>query len=435
MDNKQSIGPLWQFPDKDYILKWAGIISTFAGFQVLIQFVAFLTGILIVRNLTKADFAVYTVSASSLIILSTLSDLGIGNALLALGGKVWNDNLRMGQLLRSALKLRLVYFLFGALVFTAVLFSLSLRAGASLSLTIGMWAILLVSALLQMNYTIWSIVPRLRIEITRLQTLDLSAALLRLAFIAGATLTFMSTAVVLIVNGLGFALQALFGWRWANQVIAPEAQATPGDRQAILDLSKNEIPNALFYCVYGQASVIVISIFGHTKEIAEVGALSRLGAVFTILGSIMTTVVLPRFARVQTRQALTTKYIQVVCCYLAGGGALLLLAFLIPNQLIWVLGAKYSGLQSDVQYIVAASLLISFIGLVFSMNAAKGWVGGLYFSIPVIVVCQLVAAACLNLSTVRGAVLFGALPLAGGLLVMIPLAWRGLRLAPESATP
>ena len=49
--------------------------------------------------------------------------------------------------------------------------------------------------------------------------------------------------------------------------------------------------------------------------------------------------------------------------------------------------------------------------------------------------CQLVAAACLNLSTVRGAVLFGALPLAGGLLVMIPLAWRGLRLAPESATP
>ena len=38
-------------------------------------------------------------------------------------------------------------------------------------------------------------------------------------------------------------------------------------------------------------------------------------------------------------------------------------------------------------------------------------------------------------TTVRGAVLFGALPLAGGLLVMIPLAWRGLRLAPESATP
>src|ERR1035438_10114760 len=104
MDNKQSIGSFWQFPDKDYILKWAGIISTFAGFQVLIQFVAFLTGILIVRNLTKAEFAVYTVAASSLIILSTLSDLGFGNALLALGGKVWNDNLRLGQLLRSALR-------------------------------------------------------------------------------------------------------------------------------------------------------------------------------------------------------------------------------------------------------------------------------------------------------------------------------------------
>jgi uncharacterized membrane protein YqgA involved in biofilm formation len=149
----------------------------------------------------------------------------------------------------------------------------------------------------------------------------------------------------------------------------------------------------------------------------------------------MTTVVLPRFARVQTRHELMRNYIQVVCCYLAGGGALLLLAFLMPNQLVRVLGVKYRGLQSDVQYIVATSLLISFIGLVFSMNAAKGWVGGLYFSIPVIVVCQFVAAAWLNLSTVRGAVLFGALPLTGGLLVMIPLAWRGLRLAPESAAP
>src|SRR5271157_6142839 len=169
--------------------------------------------------------------------------------------------------------------------------------------------------------------------------------------------------------------------------MAPEARATPSDRRAILDLSKNEIPNALFLCVYGQASVIVISIFGHTKEIAEVGALTRLGAIFTILGSIVSTVVLPRFARVQMREELIRKYTQVVCCYLAGGGALLLLAFLIPNQLVWVLGGKYKGLQSDVQYIVVASLLISFIGLIFSMNAAKGWVSGLYSSIPIVVLC------------------------------------------------
>src|SRR5271157_4474947 len=100
MEKKQSIGHLWQFPDKDYILRWAKIISAFTGIQLLIQFVAFLSGILIVRNLTKADYAVYTVAISSHIILIILSDLGIGNALLALGGRVWNDDLRLGQLLR-----------------------------------------------------------------------------------------------------------------------------------------------------------------------------------------------------------------------------------------------------------------------------------------------------------------------------------------------
>ena len=432
---EQNKGGFWQFPDKDYILRWARILSTYAGIQVVVQLVSFLSGILVVRNLTKADYAVYTVAGSSLVILLALSDLGIGNALLALGGKVWNDNLRLGQLFRTALQLRLGYFLIGAIVFTGVLFSLSLRAGASVRSTIPIWAILLVTALLQLNYTIWSTVPRLRAEITRLQMLDLSAALLRLAFIATAALIFMSTAIVLIINGLGYGLQALFGWRWASQVIAPQARATPDDRRAILHLSRNEIPNALFYCVYGQASVIVISIFAHTKEIAEVGALSRLGAIFTILGSTLTTVVLPRFARVQTRSELSKKYIQVVFCYLVGGGALLFLAFLLPDQLVWVLGGKYRGLQSDVQYIVAASLLVSFVGLIFSLNAAKGWVSGLYLSIPVIVLCQFMAAAWLNLSTVRGAVLFGALPLTGGLLVMIPLAWRGIKRAPESVAP
>ena len=46
--------------------------------------------------------------------------------------------------------------------------------------------------------------------------------------LALAALTFMSTAIVLIINGLGYGLQALFGWRWANSAIAPEARATPG---------------------------------------------------------------------------------------------------------------------------------------------------------------------------------------------------------------
>ncbi len=434
MQQQNDIGGLWHFPDKDYVLRWARILSTYAGIQVVVQLVGFMSGILVVRSLAKADYAVYTVALSSLVILFTLSDLGIGNALLALGGKVWNDNLRLGQLIRTAFQLRLAYFALGVLAFTAVLFSLSLRAGASLRAAIGIWVILSLSALLQMNYTISSTVPRLRADVTRLQALDLSAALLRLGLIAAASLTFISTAIVLVINGLGYGLQALFGWRWANEVIAPQARPTPADRKAILDLSRNEIPNALFYCVYGQASVIVISIFGHTKEIAEVGALGRLGAIFTILGSVLTTVVLPRFARVQLRRELIRKYIQVVCCYLAGGGALLFLAFLFPDQLVWVLGAKYKGLQSDVRYIVAASLLVSFIGLVFSLNAAKGWVGGLYYSIPVIVVCQFLAAAWLNLATVRGAVLFGTLPLTGGLLVMLPLAWRGIRRAPESVT-
>jgi O-antigen/teichoic acid export membrane protein len=432
MQGRLFINYIWPFSDRQQLFRWGGVLSAFVGIQLVVQCFAFLGGILVVRTLTKQDYAIYTVAGSALGLLNNLSDLGFGSALLALGGRVWRDNIRMGQLAYAAQKARWRLFLLASIVVTVFFFSLALKAGASTAYALVIWAVLLLSAIFQLNYTIWSVVPRLHAEIARLQRLDLATALLRLTSLAGAALTLINSAIVLAINTAGFALQAFYARRWANCLITPNARETREDRRKILNLVKSQIPNAIFYCVYGQATVLVISIFGRTKEIAEVGALTRLGALFSILGSVMSTVVLPHFARAQTRRELAKKYFHVVCMYSIGSGTFLGLALLYPAKLVWVLGGQYSSLDQLVGWIVLSSLIHNFVGLIWSMNAAKGWVTGAWLTIPLIVLCQILVGACLDLSTAKGAVLFGAFPVLAALLILARLAWLGVKLAPEA---
>ena len=423
---------VWPFSSRKQFLSLARTLAVFVGIQLIVQLIGFLCGILVVRMLSKADYAIFTIAGSALGLLTNLSDLGVGNAMLALGGRVWQDNVQMGQLVYTAQKVRWVLFVLGSLVATSVFLSFGLRAGASTGYALVICGVLLLSAISQLNYTIWSVVPRLHAEITRLQRLDLASALIRLSLLAASALTLINSAIVLVINSVGLAIQAFVARRWANRFLAPDTQATREDRRKIMDLVRSQMPNALFYCVYGQATVLVISIFGRTKEIAEVGALSRLGALLAILGSVMSMIVLPRFARAQTSGDLARKYHQVVFLYLFGSGTLWALTIVFPEKLLWVLGDQYASLEKHVGWVVLSALAHTFVGLLWSLNTAKGWVKRAWTAIPAIIVLQAITACIVDLATVKGAIIFGALPILGAVPAYLMLAEIGIRQAPNT---
>jgi O-antigen/teichoic acid export membrane protein len=426
------LGFLWPFANRADLLRWSRLLSTFVGVQIAVQATGLFAGLLVIRNLSKEEYAIYTIAGSALGLLGVLSDLGVNGALLALGGRVWRDSGRLGQLVNTAIQLRWFFFGMGAIASGVVFFSLSIKAGATLPYAVAIFALLLGGGLFQLNYNIWSVVPRLHAQVTRLQRLDLATALMRLSLLGGALLIFIDCAVAIAINSLGFLLQGAMARHWGTKYVSHASPANPSNRSELLDLAKSQMPNIIFYCLYGQAAVLVISIFGRAKQIAELGALTRLGVVFAVLGSVMSTIVLPRFARANDRRAISSKYIQVVAVFLTGAGGLLGLALLFPRQIVWLLGGKYSGLEGVVGWMVLGALVNSFVGLLWSLNTSKGWVKRAWMTIPGIVVFQVIAAISLDLSTVRGAILFGTLPVLAAVPVFLWLAWIGIRQAPSS---
>jgi O-antigen/teichoic acid export membrane protein len=422
---------IWPFATQEHLLSWTRTLSAFVSFQVAVQLLGLVSGLMIVRTMSKDQYAVYTVAGSVLGLLTLLSDLGVNSALLAVGGKEWQNEMRLGQLVRSALRLRWMFFLFSGAVGAAVFFTMARRTPAARVEAALIFLLLLCGAAAQLTFNTLAIVPRLKVQVKQLQQLDLITALVRFLLLLGAVLTMLNTVVAVAINTASALLQALVCRRWARSCLESSAPLVAEDRSAMLRLSASQMPNIIFYCFYSQLTIFIISLFGNAARIAEVGALTRLGALFGILTSVISTIVLPRFARAQYRHDLARKYAQVVGAFIAGAGALFVCAIMLPHQLVWLLGGKYGGSENLVRWIVLSTLIHSFAGLLWSMNSARGWMKGVWITIPVTILFQLLAAQFLDLSTALGAILFGSVPVAAGLPVFTILALRGMKLAPN----
>jgi O-antigen/teichoic acid export membrane protein len=188
-----------------------------------------------------------------------------------------------------------------------------------------------------------------------------------------------------------------------------------------------QIPNSIFYCFFGQASLIVIAIFGQDTQVAEVGALGRLSVLFAVATSTMATVIVPRFSRITDPHLLRARYWQTIVAQLSLSVLLFLIAVLFPGWLLLILGSSYASLESVVKWSVLAALISSLTGTAWQLNASRGWVQRAWLTIPLIVVAQICIALLVDLSSVEGAILFGALPMIPALMFLTVLAMRQMR--------
>ena len=76
----------------------AKVVGSFAFVQAIVQFVGFLSGILLVRSLDKHEYAYFTIANTMQGTMNLLADIGISVGLVSIGGRVWQDRHRFGQL-------------------------------------------------------------------------------------------------------------------------------------------------------------------------------------------------------------------------------------------------------------------------------------------------------------------------------------------------
>src|SRR5690606_41568376 len=81
------------------VSEWVSPVLKVFSSQVLLQIIGFGISILLIRQMPKEDYALYTIFISSLAILNILSDSAIVLGFNALAGKAWNDETNTSSIL------------------------------------------------------------------------------------------------------------------------------------------------------------------------------------------------------------------------------------------------------------------------------------------------------------------------------------------------
>jgi O-antigen/teichoic acid export membrane protein len=406
----------------------ARVVGSFAAVQATVQVIGFLSGILLIRYLTQIEYAYFTIANSMQGTINVLADIGITVGLTSIGGRVWHDRHRFGELVNTALSVRRRLGFLAVAVVTPVMLLMLVRNGAAASYAILLVVIVVAGLLIQFSVGVLSVVPRLLSNLRWIQVIDLTGALLRLALIGTLIFVFLNAGVAVLVATVGLAVQYFMLHSYVRGAVDLAAPENEEDRREIYRLTKHLAANAVFYCVQGQITVFLISFFAHrTSAVAEVGALGRLAMVFTVLSNLLTNIFVPAFARCQDRHRLRWLYFGIIGGVTVFSLVILAGAEFFPHEFLYVLGNKYAHLEHELLLMVGAAVATALTGTFWALNASKAWVSLAWLYIPLTLGLQAALIPFTDFSSVKSVLMFNLLSAIPNLLLNIVLSYRGFR--------
>ena len=330
--------------------EWTKRLGAVGGAQTLVQGLGFATGILVVRMLPTREYALYTLVNTLLGTMTVLSDGGISSGVMAEGGKVWQDADRLGRVVATGLRLRRLFTFWSLAVWTPVLLFLLRSHGAPW----GEVALLLAAtgAFCWFAFlgSVHGLAPALWQRLRDTQRISIEQNAGRLGGSAAALLAWPNAAMAVGAT-LAAQIWATFRLRRLSGALIGDAQAEdPAVRREVLKIVRRILPVSVYFCLSSQLTVWLISLRGSTTALAQVGALGRLGQIFTLFSAVVAMVVLPRFARLgPVRGLVIRRYLQVMALLGFGGAAVAGLVALYPHEALWILGPGYAGLTYEVE--------------------------------------------------------------------------------------
>ncbi len=406
----------------------ARIVGNFALVQAGVQVIGFLSGIILVRWLSQREYAYFTIANTMQGTINLLADIGISVGLVSIGGRVWHDRHRFGELINTGLAVRRRLGALAIVVVTPIMYFMLVKNGASNLYSAVLIAVVLAGLVIQLSIGVLSVVPRLRSDIGRIQIIDVTGAVVRLLLLTALLFISLNAGVAVAVASAVFLLQYAMLRHYVRGVVDLSAPANPEDRHEIIRLTRHLAANAVFYCLQGQITIFLISFFAHrVGAVAEVGALGRLAMIFTVLSNLLANVFVPAFARCQSRRKLRWLYAAILGGVVAFSLVVVGFAAIFPEQFLFVLGSKYAHLRYELLLMVGGAVVGSLTGTFWALNASKAWVAGAWLYIPLTLATQIALIPYTNFSSVTGVLMFNLLSAVPNLLLNAVLSYRGFR--------
>ncbi len=407
--------------------EWVGILSAYFTAQTLTQLLGIATGLLFINFLPVREFAFYTLATSILNFFSFATDLGSTASLLHFFRETKSTGEPFGDYFRAVLSLRRGVFAAGAL---AVLVAFPLMASAKGFGTVESLAALagiLLGVWFQIASSLHLLALRLHGRYNPSYRAELLGAALRLvlatALVAAALL---QAWLAVLVSAAGSLLVS----RLADSELAHPPATSPDlkpFRLRVVRYLLPTLPGALFFSIQGPLVVWLAATFGEARNVAEVGALSRLGLIVGLLSGLIGAVLLPRLAAITEDARYRRRCLQYGLLLALAALALLAAAALLPQLFLMLLGPNYKGLHRELLLIVAGSGVALLGSYVMSVNFARGWTRFQTVTVVLELAAQVVFVQIVPLSTTSGVLRFTLLSAVTALALQVVLLELGFR--------
>jgi O-antigen/teichoic acid export membrane protein len=412
---------------RERVIRWGNLFSVFFAGQLLVQAIGLVTGFLLIRWLSVESYAQFSVAFGFQSTLSTLADLGFCGSMVALAGARGTQPEVLGRYISAAKYYRglILSILFPL---TMVAFPILMaKHGWNWGIQAALLASILCSVVAQGYLSLYSAPLLIHQKLKRsygiqavaaTSRLGLNAILHAVSALASATASWAATVATIVCV-------ALFR-RSVTGLVKEPPHSDAETRKEMLRFIAPFIPGIIFTAFQGQITVFLITLFGTTKAIAEVGALGRLGQVLLVFGGLNAVIVEPYIARLP-HHLLLRRYGQILTVAILVMAAITAAAFAWPDLLLLVLGHKYQHLRRQASWSIVTWCISYIGGLLWTMHAARRWVfwwnSTLY--IVTLLVVQVIAIMFFDLSTTMNVIFFNVFISFAALSVHITAAFYG----------
>jgi O-antigen/teichoic acid export membrane protein len=416
--------------------QWKALVKTGTGHfglvflslmtQSWVGLAAFGASLLIIRFLSPQEYAFYTLAASFLAMMGIFGDLGLTVGVNSIGGAALREGKNAEAVLGAAVRMRWTNVLVAGAVLGPVHGWLLARHGASWLVIVMLLGAALLGCVANVKLALMSCYLRLTDRHRTAYSIDAQGAALRPLALAAASFAGLTAVAVVALNSLASVIIARLYERRLPRLMVPALDDASSLRRKLRKLTLQLAPSAAFQSVQGQLYIWLIAIFGSTQSVAEVGALSRLAMVVTVLTGGVSSALAPKFARMNGVGRVAAAYLLLTLGLAAALLSILAFSYFFPQFFRMLLGQAFLGSNYDLVLAVAAQCVGGMSAFMFSLNAARGWVRRLWWNIPLTLAVQAIGVASLPLGSTSGVLTFLLVTCVPGLVLNFLLFLEGM---------
>lgn len=395
------------------------------GAQLLFQVMGFGISLMLVRALAKSEYAIYTILMATFGMLNITANSGIMTGFKKIGSENWRNPVNLAVLVKTTLGLRryLVGIAFAAIGAYAFLL-LNLQGLSALEISIFLIGVFLFTWP-EANMLVLREAILLKRKFLTVQSSFLLNQTIRLILILTLFLFFISYLSIEVILGVTIVATWIslgyLTFKTTKIIPYPSAEIDSGYRRTLLKYVKLNWHNSVFYAFKEQISIFFLGLFGSSSNLADLGALSRFGLLFLGISAIMNNLVGPSFGRTESSPELIKIIKKTAALLIAVAIPTVIIGSVFADELLWILGEGYAGLQCELILILVLSLVnLSSAGII-ALNNAKGWIRySPKYEIPLNVVSIVIGAFIFDITTVAGTVYLAIL--ASGVTLLLYIA-------------